>query len=324
MKGTAAVRKLATLLALSLVVLDGVAWAKSPLIFRGVGGTAPPTGGQTIAGVTQFTSATSFSAGVANAVVGTVGVTMSPSTPAFGGSLSITGANSCGFHLSGGTQVQAGAAGCSASGGPHGNGLYDDWNVVATQSGISNSPFTQAEVATAAAPTGITFSPNPASVVDTAAGGSFVTSVTVNMSDGSTYQGGLNIQSCSQSPCPLAIGGTTGAWTTIVANGVGLVDATSQSYTLSTTGAAASPTGIVFNPTSVSIADNTPGGTSLSTLTVNMSDGSTYQGTPTMTSCTQSPCPLAISGATGNWSVVVTNGVALVDAASQSFVVAAQ
>lgn len=318
------VRKPLWLAIILLLGLSCVAWAKSPFIFRGVGGTAPPTGGQTIASVTKFTSATSFSAGVANAVVGTVSVTMSPAAPAFGGTLSITGANSCGFHLSGGTQVQAGAAGCSASGGPHSNGLFDDWNVVATQSGISNSPVTQPEAATAAAPTGIVFNPNPASVVDTAAAGKFVASVTVNMSDGSTYQGGLTIQSCSQSPCPLAIGGTTGSWTTVVANGVGLVDASSQSYTLSTTGSAATPTAVVFNPTSVSVADNTPGGTSLSTLTVNMSDGSTYQGTPTMTSCSQSPCPLAISGSTGNWNVVVTNGVALTDATNQSFTVAAQ
>lgn len=111
-------------------------------------GAIPPPQQQIVA-VTQFTSATAFQANTPNAVVGTVSVTMSPPSIPFSGTLTVTGANSCGIHLIGNTVYANATSGCSATGGPHSSGLYDDWNVVATQAGVIGSPFTQAEAATA-------------------------------------------------------------------------------------------------------------------------------------------------------------------------------
>ncbi len=85
---------------------------------------------QTIATVNLSNS--TFTPSIANAVVGTVSVTMSPASPVFSGSLSITGANSGGFHLVG-TTLEARSTGTAA-------GTYSDVNIVATQANTSNSP----------------------------------------------------------------------------------------------------------------------------------------------------------------------------------------
>ncbi len=76
-------------------------------------------------------SNSTFTPNVANGVVGTVSATMSDGS-AFSGKLSITGTNSGGFHLSGNTLEE------KASGTPA--GIYNDFNLVATQSTASNSP----------------------------------------------------------------------------------------------------------------------------------------------------------------------------------------
>jgi len=68
----------------------------------------PPPPPQTISGISLSNS--TFQSALANAAVGTVTVTMSPSNPAFSGTLSLTGANSGGFHLAG-TALQASASG---------------------------------------------------------------------------------------------------------------------------------------------------------------------------------------------------------------------
>jgi DUF5010 C-terminal domain len=73
-----------------------------------------------------------FTPNVANGAVGTVSVTMSDGS-AFSGTLSIAGANSGGFHLSGNTLEEKASGGTPA-------GSYSDFNIVATQSGASNSP----------------------------------------------------------------------------------------------------------------------------------------------------------------------------------------
>jgi hypothetical protein len=100
----------------------------------GIGANGLPLGGsgggQSIQSVPLSNS--TFTPGVANGTVGTVSATMSPATPAFSGSLSVTGTNSGGFHLSGNT-LQERASGTPA-------GTYKDFNIVATQAGISNSP----------------------------------------------------------------------------------------------------------------------------------------------------------------------------------------
>ena len=122
---------------------------------------------QQIGVITQFT--TTFPANTPDAIIGTPYVrmckyplspttgtcTLAQDTPKFSGTLQITGANSCGFYLSpSGTVLANHTTGCSATGGPHGDGRYDDWSVVATQSGVQGSPFTQAESVTAVATIG--------------------------------------------------------------------------------------------------------------------------------------------------------------------------
>jgi hypothetical protein len=100
----------------------------------GAAGSGPPP--QTILSITL--SPTTYTAGVANGVVGTVAVLMSNgNSPGPSGTLSITGTNSGGFHLSG---TSSGASLLENSGGTTGVGPYSDFNIVYTQAGISNSP----------------------------------------------------------------------------------------------------------------------------------------------------------------------------------------
>lgn len=107
-------------------------------------------GPPSILSITQFTASTTLAASIPNAIIGPVSVAVSGGT--FTGTLTITGNNTCGIVLSSSTlpaNAQAPPGGVSATAGPHGNGLCDDWNIVATQSTATNSPFTQAEAATA-------------------------------------------------------------------------------------------------------------------------------------------------------------------------------
>ena len=70
-------------------------------------------------------------------------VTMSPVTPASTAALTITGANSGGFHLSGAGCANISSGTCTLeqnSGGTTGAGPYTDVNIVATQASASNSP----------------------------------------------------------------------------------------------------------------------------------------------------------------------------------------
>lgn len=96
------------------------------------GGGSPGSGSsQAIASISLSNS--SYTPDVASGTVGTVSVTMSPSSPSFSGTLSITGTNGGGFQLSGTTLEEN-------SGGTTGVGPYSDFNIVATQSSASNSP----------------------------------------------------------------------------------------------------------------------------------------------------------------------------------------
>jgi hypothetical protein len=91
--------------------------------------TAPPSD-PSIQGIALSNS--TFTPNVANGTVGTVSVTMSDGS-AFPGTLSITGTNSGGFHLSGNTMQEKASGGTLA-------GSYNDFNIVATQAGATNSP----------------------------------------------------------------------------------------------------------------------------------------------------------------------------------------
>ncbi len=71
-------------------------------------------------------------------VVGAISVTMSPASPAFSGSLSLSGANASQFQISGANLTTAGVVAA---------GTYNI-NIVATETGATGSPFTQPETIT--------------------------------------------------------------------------------------------------------------------------------------------------------------------------------
>lgn len=100
-------------------------------------------------------SGTSYTPNTANAVVGTVSVLMSPTTPASTAALTIGGANTGGFQLvgSGCSNISTGTCTLEAnSAGTTGVGPYSDVNIIATQSSISNSPLTYAPTLTGSGP----------------------------------------------------------------------------------------------------------------------------------------------------------------------------
>lgn len=69
-------------------------------------------------------SNTAFPAQTGNFSIGNINITMNLPSPAFVGSLAISGANACGINIVG-NAVQTKSAGCNA-------GTYNDWNIVAT------------------------------------------------------------------------------------------------------------------------------------------------------------------------------------------------
>jgi hypothetical protein len=122
----------------------------------------------------------------AGTVVGQAGVVMSPTTPAFSGSLA-TPATDAYFQMSG-TALTTKA--------PLGAGTYNT-AIIATQSGISDSPFTQGETITVLTlPTlSLSLSPSSPSVASNAALGSAVATITATWSDGSPFTGTLSFGS---------------------------------------------------------------------------------------------------------------------------------
>jgi hypothetical protein len=99
------------------------------------------TQGQAITAVGLSNS--SFTGGAASGtVVGAISVTMSPASPAFSGSLSLSGTNASQFQISGGNLRTNGVVAA---------GTYQV-NIVATESGVTGSPFTQAEAITGVSP----------------------------------------------------------------------------------------------------------------------------------------------------------------------------
>ena len=70
----------------------------------------------------------------------------------------------------------------------------------------------------------------------------------------------------------------------------------------------AHPVSITFATNPGHVADNAIGAQIGTTFVVNMSDSSTYQGTPTGACLTQSPCPWVVGGGTGNWSIQTISG----------------
>ena len=136
------------------------------------------TQGQAITAVSLSNS--TFTGGApSGTVVGAISVTMSPASPAFSGSLSLSGTNASQFQIVGSNLETNGAVPA---------GTYNV-NIVATEAGVTGSPFTQAETVTGASspPSGVE-KPGPSSaLLGSAASGS------------GTYSGGVGqIYTCSE------------------------------------------------------------------------------------------------------------------------------
>jgi parallel beta-helix repeat protein len=99
------------------------------------------TAGQAITGVSLSNS--TFAGGAASGtIVGAISVTMSPSSPVFSGSLSLSGANASQFQISGGNLTTNGVVAA---------GTYQV-NIVATETGVTGSPLARAETITGTDP----------------------------------------------------------------------------------------------------------------------------------------------------------------------------
>jgi hypothetical protein len=135
-------RSLTFLLLLAALVSPSISWAASTSGNLAISVAA----GQAIAAVSL--SNNSFTGGApSGTVVGTISVTMSPPSPAFSGSLSLTGTNASQFQIAG-LNLETNSAVPA--------GTYNV-NIVATEAGVTGSPFIQAEVVvgTSSSPTGV-------------------------------------------------------------------------------------------------------------------------------------------------------------------------
>src|SRR5919201_6222206 len=126
-------RFLSFLLCLAVLAIPTTAWNAS--VSQNL--TINITQGQAIAAISL--SSNSFTGGApSGTVVGAISVTMSPAAPAFSGSLSLAGTNASQFQIVGGNLATKGVVAA---------GTYQV-NIVATESGVGGSPFTQAEAIT--------------------------------------------------------------------------------------------------------------------------------------------------------------------------------
>src|SRR5437588_9257632 len=141
--------------------------------------TTPPQQVISSIGLSNKTIAANQPAGT---VVGQASVVMSPTTPAFSGSFA-TPATDAYFQMSG-TALTTKA--------PLGAGTYNT-AIIATQSGIGNSPFTQGETITVPALPTLSVSLNPANptIAASAPLGTAVATVTASWSNGTPFTGTL-------------------------------------------------------------------------------------------------------------------------------------
>jgi hypothetical protein len=130
-------RFLIFLLSLAVLAMPAGSWAASTSSNLAINVTP----GQAVTGISL--SDNTFPGGApSGTVVGAISVTMSPATPAFTGSLSLSGANASQFQISGSNLVTNGTVPA---------GTYNI-NIVATEAGVSGSPFTQAATVTGTSP----------------------------------------------------------------------------------------------------------------------------------------------------------------------------
>jgi len=148
--------KLFAVALIAAVAVASVTHARRP--GRITGGGMPIV--QSIASVNL--SNNTYTSSVANAPVGTVTVTMSPTSPAFSGNVTITGgANTGGFHLVGSCAPPPTCTLEANTGGTTGNGPYTDVIIVATQGVLS--PLSINPTLTGTAGPTLTETPSPGS-----------------------------------------------------------------------------------------------------------------------------------------------------------------
>jgi hypothetical protein len=249
-----------------------------------------PPAGTTISGISLApvgqiaTTACSFTAGTANGTVCDITVTMRPSTPASTAALTLTGTNSGVFYLAGTgcSNVSLGTCSIKQSSAVGGTsaGIYTDVSVVATQAGVSNSPFSQAMTLTGTPPPSIgSISSSPSSfIAQTLNHDSTVGTLTASVNAGS-FNGAFALATATG--CP----GTNNASFAITGSTlkVGASDVTTaQSYNICVRATDASfSNSPFFQP--ITIVGTAPGqaGTALTTATYTNYSGSTLPaGTP--------------------------------------------
>jgi hypothetical protein len=139
---------------------------------------------QTIASVGIVDPNTFKGGSPSGTVIGNIGVTMSPATPSFSGSLSLSGTDAALFQLVGTTLTTNGVVPA---------GTYHI-NIIASEIGISNSPYTQPETITGTALLLSINPPNP-TISSQAALGDTVATIQASWSDGNPFTGPLSFGS---------------------------------------------------------------------------------------------------------------------------------
>ncbi len=143
-------RFLIFLLSLAALAIPATSWAASTSANLAINVTAA----QAITGVSLSNSA--FTGGApSGTVVGAINMTLSPTSPAFSGSLSLSGTNASQFQIVGSNLETNGAVPA---------GTYNI-NIVATAAGLTGSPFTQAETVTGTDPATGAQDPGPSAAL---------------------------------------------------------------------------------------------------------------------------------------------------------------
>lgn len=157
---------------------------------------------QTISSV-SLTGTTVLSGQPSGTTVGPVSVVMSPSTPAFTGTLSLTGTDAASFALSS-THLPANVTTASSltTASCHlGNGTCNI-NIVATQSGATGSPFTQPETitVTSSQPSVLVAVLSNVGFTANSASGTVVGSIIPYLSNGASFSGSAALSTSSNCP----------------------------------------------------------------------------------------------------------------------------
>jgi hypothetical protein len=210
-------------------------------------GSSPFSASLTLNGTQQIVSITptaiSFTAGAgsANTAIGTEVATLNPASPAFAGTWNCS--SPCGVG-SGSFRINASTGALTVGPADVAAGTYQ-FNVIATQSGVTGSPLTQQVTLTGSQGpqlSDIRIVPNPAQVTDDTASTVNIATVTPIENDGSSNAGVTNrIIGCLQAgviinPCPFSLSGTTGTVNALTSRQLTAADDTATCNTSTGTG----------------------------------------------------------------------------------------